>query len=116
MSVSSVMRFHVGGAAEVEFLTTFVSLHVLISELFSTQRQLTLCRTVSSKNKIIHFSDIICVCICTNVCCFLGLPGISITLYQSICCWDTNVSTVLILDECYLENRLNLSSVTSVMA
>lgn len=114
MSVSSVMRFHVGGAAEVEFLTTFVSLHVLISELFSTQRQLTLCRTVSSKNKIIHFSDI--TVICTNVCCFLGLPGISITLYQSICCWDRNVSTVLILDECYLENRLNLSSVTSVMA
>lgn len=37
MSVSSVMRFHVGGAAEVEFLTTFVSLHVLISALFSTQ-------------------------------------------------------------------------------
>lgn len=77
MSVSSVMRFHVGGAAEVEFLTTFVSLHVLISELFSTQMQLTLCRTVSSKNKTV---------ICTNVCCFLGLPGISITFYQSICC------------------------------
>lgn len=83
VSVSSVMRFHVGGAAEVEFLTTFVSLHVLISALFSTQIQLTLCRTVSSKNKMIHFSDI--TVICTNVCCFLGLPGISITF---ICCWD----------------------------
>lgn len=96
------MRFHVGGAAEVEFLTTFVSLHVLISELFSTQMQLTLCRTVSSSSRTkLSYVQMFVV--------FWGyLVSVLHFINQHVADgWDRNVSTVLILDECWIHPGCN---------